>query len=151
MSGVLLPREAGNDFQGHKSGLWILVILLLLLAAMSVNSVFNGHYVATKADGLPLDSFSAAGARVIIMFYAMWGVTQLTVVMFGIVALVRYRALVPITFLLLLTEQVFWRIVHYALPVSNQGDSGGSWFIYGLLALTFVGFILSLWKRRSKV
>lgn len=151
MLSVLLPREANNDFRGHKSGLWILAVVLLLLAAMSANSIFNGHYVATKADGLPLDSFSAAGAQVILMFYAMWGVTQLIVVAFGIVALVRYRALVPFAFLLLLIEQVLWRVVHYALPISKQGASGGGWFIYMLFAVILIGFVLSLWQRSAKV
>ncbi len=150
MLNVLLPREAGNDFRGRRAGLWILVVVLLLLAAMSVNSIFNGHYVATKADGLPLESFSATAARIVIMFYAMWGVTQLMVVVFGLIALVRYRALVPLIFLLLVIEQVFWRVVNHVLPISRQGASGGSWFIWGLLALTFVGFVLSLWKRGAK-
>lgn len=147
MFDVLLPQEAGNDFRGHKSGLWILAVVLLLLAAMSVNSIFNGHYVATQADGLPLGSFSAVAAHVVIMFYAVLGVTQLTVVLFGIAALMRYRGLVPLVFLLLLAEQVSWRIVHHVLPVSTQGGTGGSWFIYGLMVLIFIGFVLSLWRR----
>ena len=148
---VLLPREADNNYRGHKSGLWILAVVLLLLAMMSLNSIFNGHYVATKADGLPLDSLSDAAAQVIITFYAIWGVTQLIVVTFGIVALARYRALVSLAFLLLLVEQVLWRIVHYALPISKQGASGGTWFIYALLVVTLIGSILSLWQRRAKV
>lgn len=81
----------------------------------------------------------------------MWGVTQLIVVTFGIVALIRYRALVSLTFLLLLVEQIFWRIIHYALPISKQHVSGGSWFIYTLLVVTLMGFVLSLWKRSIKV
>lgn len=150
MLSVLLPREAGNDFRGRKAGLWILAVVLLLFAVMSANSIFNGHYVATKADGLPLDSFSTAATQVIIKFYAMWGATQLIIVTFGTIALVRYRALVPLTFLLLLVEQVFWRAVHHALPISRQGASGGSWFIYVLLAATLTGFVLSVWKRSAK-
>ena len=146
MFSVLLPRQAGNDYRGLKSGLWILAVVLLLLAAMSANSIFNGEYVATKADGLPLGSYTAGGARVILMFYAMWGVTQLTVVAFGIVALARYRSLAPLAFLLLLAEQIMWRFVHHALPTTEQGGSGGSWFIHGLLALTCIGFVLSLWQ-----
>ncbi|TAN06724.1 MAG: hypothetical protein EPN38_07655 [Rhodanobacteraceae bacterium] len=123
--------------------------MLLLLAAMGANSIFNGHYVATKADGLPLGSYTSGAALVILRFYAMWGVSQLTIVAFGIVALVQYRALVPFVFLLLLVEQIVWRVVHYALPIAKPGASGGTWFIYGLLAVTFIGFVLSLWQRNS--
>lgn len=144
----LRPQDASKAYRGRTAALWILAIVLLLLAAMSANAIFNGHFVATRADGLPLDRLPAAAARVIVMFYAVWGVTQLTVVAFGFVALVRHRGLVPLTFLILLVEQVLWRIVHHALPVSRQGGAGGSWFILGLLALTAIGFALSLWKRR---
>lgn len=147
MFSTLLPRQADNEFKGIKAGLWLLALVLLLLAAMSTNSIFNGPYVATRADGLPLASYSPAAAQVILMFYAMWGVTQLTVVAFGFVALARYRSLVPLAFLLLLLEQAIWRVVHVAMPVAGHGGSGGSWFIDGLLAMTCVGFVLSLWRR----
>lgn len=150
MTGTLMPRQAADDYRGHRSAAWLLAAVLLLLTAMSANSIFNGHYVATVADGLPLDSYGAGAAQVIVSFYAMWGVAQLTIVAFGVVALVRYRALVPLVFVLLLAEQVLWRVVHYALPIARQGAAAGSWFIYALLAVTLAGCVLSLWQRRRK-
>lgn len=59
----LLPRQADNDFQGYTLALWLFGAILLVLAAMSVNSVFNGHYVAVNADGLPLDTYTPAGGH----------------------------------------------------------------------------------------
>ncbi len=147
----LLPLQADNHFQGRKLGLWLLGILLLLLTAMGVNSVFNGYYVATNVDGLPLNSYTAAGAQAVVSFYAIWGLAQLIIIAFSIVVLVRYRALVSFVFLLLLIEQVFWRVIHHALPIAKPGVSHGSWFLNALLALTVFGFLLSLWKRRGKV
>lgn len=149
MLGILLPRQANNDFGGHRSGLWILGVVLLLLTAMSANSIFNGHYVATQADGLPLDSYTSGGAQAVLSFYATWGVTQLIVVAFGVFSLLRYRSLVPLALLLLLAEQVAWRIVNLVMPITKQGGSGGSWFVYGLLVVTFIGFVLALWQRRQ--
>lgn len=146
--GILFPRQASNDFGGHRSGLWIMGAVLLFLAAMSANSIFNGHYVATQADGLPLDSYTAGGAQAVLSFYAMWGVTQLVVVAFGVFTLLRYRSLVPLALLLLLLEQIAWQIVHHLMPIAKQGGSGGSAFVYGLLAVTFIGFVLALWPRR---
>jgi hypothetical protein len=117
---------------------------------MSTNSIFNGYYVASQVDGVPLASYTAAGAQAVVSMYATWGVAQLIIVMFGIITLLRYRALVSLTFLLLLLEQILWRVVHHALPIAKPGPSSGSWFIYALFVVTFLGFVLSLWKRSTK-
>lgn len=147
----LLPRQARNNFQGHKIGLWILAAVLLLLVGMSANSIFNGYFVASQVDGIPLATYTAAGAQAVVSMYAIWGVAQLVVVTFGIIVLVRYRALASLTLLVLLIEQILWRIVNAALPIAKPGLSSGSWFIYALLAVTFLGFVLPLWKRNTKV
>lgn len=147
MLGILLPRQASNDFAGHRTVLWILGLVLLLLTAMSANSIFNGRYVATQVDGLPLDSYTSGGAQAVLSFYATWGVTQLFVVAFGVFTLLRYRSLAPLALLVLLAEQMAWRIVDHVMPVAKQGGSGGSWFVYGLLVVTLIGFVFALWKR----
>ena len=146
----LLPRQADNDFQGYTLALWLFGAILLVLAAMSVNSVFNGHYVAVNADGLPLDTYTPAGAQAVVSFYATWGLTQLVIVAFGVIALLRYRALVPLMFLLLLFEQLLLRTVHFFLPVAKPHGVPASWFIICLLSLMALGLVLSLWQRRGK-
>ncbi|MEO7063958.1 MAG: hypothetical protein ABI082_09350 [Dokdonella sp.] len=145
----LLPRQADNRFQGQKLGLWILSAVLLLFAAMSANSIFNGYFVASEVDGIPLATYTADGAQAVVSIYAIWGVAQLTVVTFGIFVLVRYRALASLAFLVLLIEQILWRIVNHALPIAKSGPSSGAWFVYALFAITLLGFALSLWKRKS--
>lgn len=146
----LLPGTANNDYQGYKIALWIFGVLLLLIAAMSLNSIFNGHYVAVNADGLPLDSYTAGGAQAVVSFYATWGLTQLMLVIVGVVALFRYRALVPLVFLLLLLEQFLLRMVHYFRPVAKPHGAPASIFIIVLFSLLIVGLVLSLWKRSAK-
>ena len=89
MLSQLLPSQANNRFQGYRLALWVFGVVLLLLAAMSMNSIFNGHYVAINADGLPLDSHTPAGIRAVVSFYAIWGLAQLVVVTFGIIVLLR--------------------------------------------------------------
>lgn len=146
----LLPRQADNSFRGRSPALWLLAIVLLLLAAMSVNSIFNGHDVAINADGLPLASYTPAGAQAVVAFYAIWGLTQLIVVAFGSIVLLRYRALVPLTFLLLLLEQLLLRLVHLYLPVARPHGAHASWIIIALLSLMALGLAASLWPRRAK-
>lgn len=149
MMNQLLPRTADNNFQGYKIALWIFALVLLAFAAMSLNSIFNGHFVAIHADGLPLDTYSPAGAQAVVSFYATWGVTQLTIVTVGIFVLARYRALVPLVFLLLLLEEVSLRSVHYYLPIAKPHGVPASLFIDVLLSLMALGLVLSLWRRKA--
>ena len=146
----LLPRQADNSYQGRKLALWIFALVLLMLAAMSANSIFNGHFVAINVDGLPLDTFTPAGAQAVVSFYAIWGGTQLIIVMFGIITMILYRTLVPLMFLVLLLEQLFLRGIHYFLPIAKPKGVPASWFIVLLLSLMALGLILSLWRRRAE-
>ena len=143
-----LPRQADNTYPGRKLALWIFTLVLLMLAAMSVNSIFNGHSIAVNADGLPLDTYTPAGAQAVVSFYAIWGVTQLVIVLFGVIALVRYRALVPLVLALLLLEQLLLRVIDYFLPIAKPHGVPASWFVILLLALMVLGLVLSLWRRR---
>lgn len=148
MLNPLLPRQADNNYQGYKLALWIFAVVLLMFAAMSVNSIFNGYYVATSADGLPLGSYSPAGAQAVVSFYAVWGVTQLAVVALGVIALVRYRTLVPLMLLLLLLERLFLKVVDHYVPIAGVQDQHAvSIFIAVLYLLMAGGLFLSLWRR----
>ena len=150
MSNRLVPRQADNSFQGRKPALWIFALLLLLLAAMSVNSIFNGRFVAKDIDGLPLDTYTPAGAQAVVSLFAIWGGTQLIIVMLGIIVLLRYRALVPLMFLVLLFQRLLLQVIHHYLPNAKSEGVSISWFVILLISLTALGFILSLWRRRAR-
>jgi hypothetical protein len=146
----LLPRQADNSFKGRKPALWILGLVLLILAAMSVNSIFNGHFVAKDVDGVPLDTYTPAGAHAVVTFYAIWGITQLIVVILGAITLIRYRALVPLMFSALMLELLLLRAVNYFLPIAKPRGASVPWFMILLLSLMALGLILSLWRRRAE-
>ena len=76
----LLPRQIDNSYDGRKAALWILGAYLALKLVMSVNMIANGATVAQNADGIPLDRFSPAAVREVLMLFAL-------------VALLRYRAI----------------------------------------------------------
>lgn len=146
----LVPRKADNIYQGRKPALWIFVLVLLVLAAMSVNSIFNGHSVAKDIDGLPLDTYTPAGAQAVVSLFAIWGGTQLIIVILGIITVLRYRALVPLMFLMLLFQRLLIRVIHYYLPIAKSEGVSISWFVVLLMSLMSLGFILSIWRRRDR-
>ena len=145
----IFPRTIDNQYRGAKAALWMLGILVLLKGAMGLNVIFNGQRVATTADGIPLQTFTPAGATAVVSFFALWGLAILLFSLLGLLALVRYRAMVPLAFLLLLVEHLGRKLILFAMPVS-AGASPAVSINAGFLALTAVGLVLSIWHRDTQ-
>jgi hypothetical protein len=102
----LFPKQVDNTFDGHRAALWLLGLFIALKLVMSVNSILNTASVATGADGLPLDSFGPAAARTVPMLFALMSLGQLTLAVIALTTLIRYRAMVPFIYLVLLGEEL---------------------------------------------
>jgi len=113
---------------------------------IALGTIFNGRAAAQSADGIPLDSFGAAGAQAVVALFAIWGLSQLVFSVFGLLALTRYRAMVPFMFALLLLEHIARRWVLLWKPIATTGAHPGSYINLVLIALMIVGLALSLWK-----
>lgn len=144
-----LPRQVDNTYRGQRLGLWILGLLVAMKLAMGLNSTFNGHEVASSADGIPLDSYGPDGARTMVAMFAIWGLGQVMLGLLGLLALVRYRALVSFLFALLLAEQVCRKAILYFLPIAKVGSPPGTVVNLVFLSLMLLGLALSLWSRRQ--
>jgi hypothetical protein len=147
----LLPRTIDNSYRGKKAALWLLGLLVLVKGAMGTNSIFNGYVVATTADGIPLDTFAPAGARAVIAFLAVWGLSLLIFSLLGVLALVRYRAMVPLVFLVLLLEHGGRKLIFTFLPITAVGSPPAFSINAVLIGLLVVGLALSLWGPRIQV
>ncbi|HEX8558792.1 MAG TPA: hypothetical protein VF668_11835 [Pyrinomonadaceae bacterium] len=143
----LLPRRADNAYGGHRAGLWLFALLTLGKGAMSLNSVFNGYRVATAADGIPLDTYTPAGARAVVSMFAAWGLAQLALCLVCVLVLARYRALVPFMLALLLLEHLCRRLLFLLIPVERTGAPPGPYVNVVLAVLMVAALALSLRGR----
>lgn len=147
----LVPRQADNRFEGLRPALWLLGLLIFVKLAMSLNSIANTESVAVGADGIPLASYGPAGARQVLLMFALLALGQLAITLIALITLIRYRALVPLIYLVLLGEQLARRAIaqSYAAPGARMTDV--AWFVnYGLLTLLVVGLALSLIPARER-
>ena len=144
MLAEILPRTADNSYRGHKLGLWIFGLLLLMSAVIGVNSIFNGRMVAASADGIPLSEFGPAGAQTVVSLFALLGLSRLFTSAIGVVVLVRYRALVPLMFGLLLVSHLIGRWIVAVVPIARAGAPPAGMVNNTFLALLVVGLALSL-------
>lgn len=146
----LLPPHADNTYRGHKLALVILGLLLLLKGAISLGSIFNGHTAASSADGIPIDTYTAAGAQTVVSLFALIGQANFIITLIGVVVLVRYRSLVPFIFVLLLAQQLGRKMILQFLPITRVGAPPGSAINLVILGLLITGLALSLWRRPTR-
>ena len=144
MFNQLFPQRVDNTYRGYKLALWFFALLVLMKVGISLNSIFNGYRVASSVDGIPLDTFTPAGAQTVVSLFAIWGLSQLMICLLCILVWVRYRTLIPFMFALLLLEHLGRKLILHFLPVAKTGTPPGYAVNLVLLAVMTVGLALSL-------
>jgi hypothetical protein len=144
MLNQLLPTRVDNTYLGQKPALWLFGLIVLMKTAMSVNSIFLGHKIATTADGIPLDTFPPAAADAIVSMFAIWGFAHFMICLLCILVLFRYRAMIPFMFLFLLLEHLGRKLVLYFIPIDRSGTPPGTYVNLILLGVMIAGLVLSL-------
>ncbi len=144
MFNQLLPQRIDNTYRGYKLALWLFALLVFIKVAISLNCIFNGYMVASSADGIPLGTFTSAGAQAVVSLFAIWGLSQLMICLLCILVLVRYRSMVPFMFALLLLEHLSRKLILQFLPMVRTGTPPGFYVNLVLLAVMLVGLALSL-------
>lgn len=147
----LFPKQVDNRFDGYRAALWLLGLFVALKLAMGVNSIFNTAPVAAGADGIPLDSFGPAAARQVLILFALTSLGQLMLALVALAVLIRYRAMVPFIYLVLIGESLARRLIVQSYDVARPASTPVGWYInIGLIAMLTIGLLLSLMPRRER-
>jgi hypothetical protein len=145
----LLPPRADNTYGGHKLAIVLFGLLVLMKTAISLGSIFNGYTAATSADGIPIDTYTPAGARTVVSLFALLGLANLVVCLIAILVLFRYRSLLPVMFVVFLLQHVGRYVILEFLPIARTGTPPGSAINLFILGAIVVGLALSLWSQRT--
>src|ERR1700679_4183105 len=141
----LLPRQIDNLYRGRRLALWLLIPVVLTRLVMGANSIINTRFVASGPDAIPLSSYGTAAAQAVVGLFAVLGLSHLLVALQGVVVLIRYRALVPLFYLLLLAYALGGEAVPTLRPIASNATPGfGVSLSLVHLAATILGFGLSL-------
>lgn len=144
MPGTLLPAIIDNTYRGHRLGLWLLGVVLLVKVAQIVSLFVDGPGIVADADGVPLATFSAAASRTVVAAFTGMGISRLLICAVSALALWRYRSAIPVTFGLLALHDVAREIV---LRPVRTGTPIGLYVNAGLLVLLLAGIALALSRR----
>ena len=149
----IFPKQFDNTYRGHRLGIWLFVLVVLMELSMGTNSMINTRTVAMSADGIPLDQYGAGGADAVIALFAIAGLFRVMLALQGVVVLIRYRAMIPFMYLLLLILHLGSKALLLVNPVAGSGVSSarlGSAFVFAILGMLLIGFVLSiLYKSNS--
>ena len=141
MFNQLLPQSFDNTYRGHRLALWLFALLVVLKVIISLNSIFNGYSVATSADGIPLDTYPSGAAQTVVSIFAL---SAFMLCLLSILALARYRSMIPIMIALFLLEFLSKRLVLKVIPIVVTGTPPGFYVTLVLFAVMIVGLTLSL-------
>jgi hypothetical protein len=155
---TIFPATIDNRFAGHWLALWLFVPLVLLRLVIGTNSMVMTASVAMGADGIPLNTFSPPAAAVTLALFSLLGLSDLILALLCALALFRYRAMIPLLYLLLVVQLIGGRVLSVVYPIAHAGAttvgssgiSAGMIVSYSLMALTVLGFILSLAGKRAQ-
>jgi MYXO-CTERM domain-containing protein len=149
MLGQLLPPRLDNSYRGSRIAPWLLGLVLTVKFLQSMMSIFRGAYVASSADGIPLDTYAPAAAQAFIAIFALLGSARLPFYALCALALAKYRSAVPLMLALFALDYVTRSLILYYLPIERTSDTGGLVVNQVLFALMVVGLVLSLRRRRD--
>ncbi len=156
----LFPKQIDNNYQGSKIAIVILALITIVKMLMGINiGGFNPfiptEYILSHVDGVPLDTYPMEAGQTIISMAQSWGLDMLILSLLSVLIMVRYRSAIPIMFIIYLSEN-FIRELPSLVKIFDQLLSGialsmAAIINISLIALLFVGLILSIYKPRAKI
>lgn len=158
MMSRLFPKQFDNAYRGSWIAVWIFAPILLMKLVMGMNVAglnpwVSNRFVIERADGIPIDSFGAEAASVVMFLFASWGLGLLLLCLLGVAVVLRYRSMLPFALLLMTIEQVGRKAIALTQPIIkpevSDGISASALINYGLSAGLLIGLVLSLSDRRT--
>lgn len=141
----IFPEQIGNRYRGNRLALWILAPIVLFNTAISLGAIFARDGGAQSADGIPLSSYPPDAAGAVIGVVAYLGLADLLLCFLFALTLLRYRAMVPLMYALIVVDSIGHRGIGWMKPIVRMaGTPTGSYVTQALFALSVLGFILSL-------
>jgi hypothetical protein len=149
--GRIFPKQFDNNYRGYKLAIVLLVPIALLrligsVSAMGGNPWVSNRFMIEVGDGIPLDSFGADAAGTVVLLFAISFLHYLMLGLLSVVVLIRYRAMIPFVFLLMLIDEIVRKALVLLNPIGVTGAPSGADVNIVFLAAFLIGLALSLGK-----
>jgi hypothetical protein len=143
----ILPAHVDNRFRGHALALWLFAPLALMKLLLGLAHVLRADGGAQSVSTMPLDTYPAGAAQNIIALMARMGLEQLLLGVLFLLVLLRYRALLPLMYLLAVAHFALQYAIAAAKPLALAGTSGAGTIHLVIGVASIAGLLLSLSGR----
>ena len=151
MSIQFLPRCLDNEYRGHRLAFWFFWVVVVMRALQGVSLIVDGPSIVRDADGIPLEAFPIAASQSIVAVFVVTGFSRVLLSLLCVLVFVRYRSAIPIMLTLLLLDQLGKEVLLRVYPLFRVGSPIGPTVNLILLGLTFIGLVLSLWRKGNPI
>ena len=138
---IILPQKIDNSLKGSKLPFFVFAIYAVISTGRSLIHLLATDGGAGSIAGMDL---SVTGAQGIILAFALWGSSQLILALIQIIVVLRYRALVPLMYCLLIIEILLRQLVGYLKPVSFAHTPPGAIANQIILPLALLMLVMSV-------
>lgn len=144
---LLLPKKIDNTFSGNRVSLWFFYLVTAVTLWRSQHHLFAADGGAQSIATIPLDTYTIAASSTIVGIFALWGLSQLIIGFVYLLACIRYRALIPLMYLLGIIEyavRAFY--VGSQKPIETVGDAPGAIANLPFVFVFTLMLVLALWR-----
>jgi hypothetical protein len=145
---ILLPAKIDNNIRGTKIPFYIFALYAIVSTVRSCIHLLSPDGGAGTIAGMDL---SVAGAEGIIFAFALWGSSQLLFALIQLLAVIRYRSLIPFMWLMLALEVLLRELVGKMKPVTFAHTPPGAIGNQLILPLAVVMLVWSLWSGSKNI
>ena len=124
----ILPKIADNNFQGHRFALWGFILFTLLMSWRAIIHMLFEQYGFHQIANFQVISGDPDPMLLIYRFFSLWGFAQLTFCIVCWIVIFRYRALIPLMYLLWIFE---WAFRTFGYPLIREEIAVQGLYTYG--------------------
>jgi hypothetical protein len=146
----LLPSVADNRFDGHPAAVWLFVPLALMKLLLGGVHMLRADGGAQSVSQIPLNAYPGGAVQNIVGLMARMGLEQFLLGALFLLVLLRYRALIPLMYAVMVLHYVGAKAVAAVKPLALAGPSGASGMHLLLAVLAVFGFVLALAPRGER-
>ncbi|MCH4888079.1 hypothetical protein EZV73_10870 [Acidaminobacter sp. JC074] len=124
---IIFPKKIDNQYRGYKIALYAFYLLTAVTLWRSQHHLFAPDGGAQTIATIPLDSFTSLGSQAVVGVFGLWGLSQLIIGLIYLLVAFRYRAMIPLMYLLMGVEYAF-RAFYFPVfkPVPTVGTAPGA-------------------------
>lgn len=135
----ILPERIDNHFPGHRAVVAIFAFITLITLGRSLFHMLAPDGGAQSVAHIPLSTFSpAAAGQAVIFVFALWGLSQLMMGLLYVLALIRYRALIPLLLVFMFLEYGGRYLIGHVRPLDVTHAPPGKMLDHIMIPLSLI-------------